>query len=236
MLQLDDLVLARQGFTLCADLSLKPGITALLGPSGAGKSTLLDAIAGFIAPRSGRILWRGEDITESRPAARPCAIVFQDNNLFPHLTVAENLALACPRDTHDKAARVSNALRDVSLTGYADRKPAALSGGQQARVALTRALLQSRPILLLDEAFAALGPALKANMLDLVAAQAHARALQVIMVSHDPEDAARIADHVAVVADGVVSAPIPTSDLLNEPPQALRDYLGARAKENPPKP
>lgn len=226
MLRLEQIELRRDDFTLSADLTLPEGITALLGPSGAGKSTLLDAIAGFAKPQAGRVVWNEGDITPLVPAKRPCAMLFQDNNLFPHLSVAGNLALACTKARASENDQIRHALKEVELAGFEDRKPAALSGGQQARVALARALLQDRPLLLLDEAFAALGPALKADMLDLVAEKASARGMHVVMVSHDPQDAARIAHHVCVVANGEVSRPERTDIVLAAPPKALRDYLG----------
>lgn len=227
MLRLDALRITRDRFTLTADLALPPGITALLGPSGAGKSTLLDLVAGFLAPDSGRVLWQDRDITSLPPARRPCGMLFQDNNLFPHLTVAGNLALACTGEGDARPRQIAAALRAVDLPSFEARRPGALSGGQQARVALARALLQERPLLLLDEAFSALGPALKAEMLDLVASHAADRGLQVLMVSHEPADAERIAGHVCVVAEGSVTAPAPTAALLADPPPALRAYLGA---------
>ena len=108
----------------------------------------------------------------------------------------------------------------------AERKPAQLSGGQQSRVALARVLVQGRDILLLDEPFAALGPALKAEMLDLVAELATESGATLLMVSHDPGDARRIADQVVLVAEGQAHPPRPTADLLDNPPPALKAYLG----------
>lgn len=226
MLRLDNIEVARGAFALSADFAAPTGITALLGPSGAGKSTLLDIVAGFLAPQSGRVLWEDHDITALPPAQRPCGMLFQDNNLFPHLDVAGNLALACSAPRRERPRQIARALAEVDLERFETRKPAALSGGQQARVALARALLQDRPLLLLDEAFAALGPALKGEMLDLVSRTAEARALQVLMVTHDLGDAARIAGHACVVADGTVTAPAPTAALLANPPPALRSYMG----------
>lgn len=230
MLTLEGLVLEQGGFRLEADLTVKAGgITAVMGPSGAGKSTLLSAIAGFLAPASGRILWQGQDITGLDPAARPVTMLFQDQNLFPHLTVAQNVGLGLSpalRLTAADRARVEEALGHTGLQGLGARKPAQLSGGQQSRVALARALLRARPLLLLDEPFAALGPALKAEMLDLVAEIAGETGATVLMVSHDPEDARRIAGQTVVVADGVAHAPLPTAGLLADPPETLRRYLG----------
>lgn len=228
MLQLETLRVEQGAFTLTADVTLSARVTALIGPSGSGKSTLLNAIAGFAALAAGRILWRKKDITRAAPAARPVAMLFQDNNLFPHLTVDENIALALTHGRPSPAERtdMAAALERVGLAGLGPRKPGTLSGGQQSRTALARVLLQNRPLVLLDEPFAALGPALKHAMLDLVAELARERGLQILMVSHDPADALRIADEACVLSDGSMSKPKPTAALLAEPPADLLRYLG----------
>lgn len=229
-LTLDALVLSQPPFRLTADWSLPPGSrVALIGPSGAGKSTLLSAISGFFAPISGRILWQGQDITPLPPAQRPVSILFQDQNLFPHLTLAQNLGLGLNprlRLTAADRARITETLARVGLEGMEGRKPGQLSGGQQGRAALARALLRARPILLLDEPFAALGPALKTEMLDLVAETATETGALTLLVTHDPEDAIRFADQTVLVADGIAAAPMPTAALFANPPAALRAYLG----------
>ena len=230
MLICKDLLLEQGSFALRADLVFDAGkAIALIGPSGAGKSTLLAAIAGFLAPASGRLLWGDDDLTDVAPGARPVSMLFQDNNLFPHLTAAQNVGLGLRADLRlnaDDEARVESALADVGLAGFADRKPSALSGGQQSRVALARVLVADRPVVLLDEPFAALGPALKDEMLDLVRAKLVAAGKTVIMVTHDPADARRIADMAALVADGVVNSPVETDALFDDPPAALKAYLG----------
>jgi len=230
MLTLDHLSIRQTDFALEADLVVPTGsITAVIGPSGAGKSTLLGAIGGFVAPSAGRILWQGQDLVALPPGKRPLSILFQDQNLFPHLTVEQNLGLGLRPDLRltaaDRAA-VEAALIRVGLSDLGARKPGALSGGQQSRVALARTLLRARPLLLLDEPFAALGPALKGEMLDLVQEVAREQGLTVLMVSHDPSDARRIADQTILVADGIAHPPRPTADLLANPPAALRAYLG----------
>ena len=172
MLTLETLVLQQDDFRLTADWSVAAGErVALIGPSGAGKSTLLMALAGFFAPAQGRILWQGRDLAGVAPGDRPLTILFQDQNLFPHLTLAQNLGLGLSptlRLTPAQTAQIDTALTRVGLAGMGARKPGQLSGGQQGRAALARALLRARPVLLLDEPFAALGPALKAEMLDLL--------------------------------------------------------------------
>ncbi|WP_284164555.1 ATP-binding cassette domain-containing protein [Frigidibacter sp. SD6-1] len=230
MLTFEQLALAQEGFRLEADFSLSPGgITAIIGPSGAGKSTLLSAIAGFFPPASGRILWEGQDLAPLAPGARPVSILFQDQNLFPHLTIADNLGLGLRADLRlsgGERTKVAQALDRVGLSGLGDRKPGTLSGGQQSRAALARALLRARPLLLLDEPFAALGPALKAEMLDLVAEIAGETGTTVLMVSHDPADARRIAGQTILVAEGRTNPPEDTATLFAAPPAALASYLG----------
>lgn len=230
MLICEDLQLRQGGFSLRADLQfMTDGVTALIGPSGAGKSTLLAALAGFLPPFAGRIMWEGRDLGPVAPGQRPMSILFQDNNLFPHLTIGQNVGLALRPDLRmsaDQKQAVTEVLSRVGLDGFADRKPAALSGGQQSRAALARVLLVDRPVILLDEPFAALGPGLKDEMLDLVRDLLIRDAKTLIMVTHDPADAKRIADQVVLVADGVAQPPVSTAALFSNPPAALTDYLG----------
>jgi thiamine transport system ATP-binding protein len=230
MLTLENVVLAQDDFRLAADMTLAAGsFTALIGPSGAGKSTLLAAIAGFLTPKEGRIVWDGSDMTAKPPAARPVAILFQDNNLFPHLTAAQNVALGIKPDLKLSPAqrgRVDEALENVGLAGLGSRKPAALSGGQQSRVALARVLVSDRDLVLLDEPFAALGPALKDEMLDLVKEKLGDLGKTVLMVTHEPVDARRVAEQTVLVAGGLAQPPQPTAPLLDHPPAALAAYLG----------
>ncbi|MBE0412784.1 ATP-binding cassette domain-containing protein [Yoonia sp.] len=230
MLTCEKLLLQQDDFALRADLALAKGrMTALIGPSGAGKSTLLAAIAGFFPPAKGRIMWNGRDLTDLPPGDRPSSILFQDNNLFPHLSVAQNVGLALRprlRLSAQDAARVNAALVDVGLAGLGGRKPGALSGGQQSRAALARVLLADKPVVLLDEPFSALGPGLKMEMLDLVRGKLAGPDRLVIMVTHDPADARHVADDVVLVADGRAAAPVETSALFANPPAVLIDYLG----------
>lgn len=230
MLKCDALTLQQGDFTLTADWSLEAGARlALIGPSGAGKSTLLAGLAGFLEPTQGRVLWNDQDLRGVAPGKRPMATLFQDGNLFPHLTIGQNVGLGLRPDLRLKPedhARITQALHRVGLDGMASRKPAQLSGGQQSRAALARVLVMGRPVVLLDEPFAALGPALRAEMLDLVDDVVGETGATLIMVSHAPEDAKRIAGLVSVVADGVASVPAPTAEVFANPPEVLRDYLG----------
>jgi thiamine transport system ATP-binding protein len=237
MLRLDQVTVQQDGFRLIADWEVSAGArVAVIGPSGAGKSTLLSVIAGFVAPTSGRVLWQGRDLAAVDPGQRPLTILFQDQNLFPHLTLAQNLGLGLRPDLalgRDQWAMVDQGLDRVGLAGMGARKPAQLSGGQIGRAALARALLRARPMLLLDEPFAALGPALKADMLALVAEVAAETQALVLMVTHDPADARGFADQTVLVADGLAQAPASTDALFADPPAALRSYLGEQAIKNP---
>ncbi|SDY39827.1 thiamine transport system ATP-binding protein [Jannaschia faecimaris] len=230
MLRLEDVTLIQGTFHLAANATIPAGgITALMGASGSGKSTLLAAIAGFQPVTTGRILVDGTDITTLAPGDRPLSILFQDQNLFPHLSIADNVGLGLRPDLRlSQAQRQARdeVLERVGLTGMEARLPRALSGGQQSRAALARALLRGRPWLLLDEPFSALGPALRSEMLTLLRDTARDENLSVLMVTHAPEDARAVADHTAVIDDGVMAAPSPTGPLFENPPPALRAYLG----------
>jgi thiamine transport system ATP-binding protein len=190
--------------------------TAVIGPSGSGKSTLLNLIAGFETPLSGRVLIAGVDVTALPPDRRPVSMIFQDHNVFAHLDVARNVALGispalnlAPQDH----MRVEAALADVGLSALAGRKPGEISGGERQRVAIARALVRERPVLLLDEPFAALGPALRRDMLDLVKSMAEAKRITVLMVTHQPEDAQYAATHTAYLEAGRIEALRPTAEL-----------------------
>ncbi len=231
MLQLDNIRFRQGAFELSADLTVAKGRrTAIIGPSGAGKSTLLDLISGFQTPQVGRILVDGQDVTQSAPGDRPVAILFQDNNLFPHLTIGQNLTLAMrPKSGRAQSGdeeRIDAALDQVGLAGFQKRRPEALSGGQRSRAALARVLLQDRPILLLDEPFSALGPALRQEMADLICSLTAPTGTTAIMVTHDVGDARRFAEDIILVDDGTVYPPKTAEDLLKNPPKALRDYIG----------
>lgn len=230
MLQLEEIRIEQDDFRLSADWAVPPGArVAVIGPSGGGKSTLLSVIAGFFAPVAGRVFWDGDDLTGMAPGERPLSILFQDQNLFPHLTVEQNLGLGIRSDlrlTETQKALRDKALARVGLSGLGARRPAQLSGGQIARAALARALLRARPLLLLDEPFAALGPALKAEMLDLVRDVAADTGATVLMVTHDPADAKAFSDLTILVADGAAQAPVATREIFAAPPPALRAYLG----------
>lgn len=229
MLRLEALRLRQGDFTLEADWDLpEGGLTAVVGPSGGGKSTLMQAVAGFIVPESGRVLLDGRDLTGVAPGARGVSMLFQDNNLFPHLSVARNvgLGLSAGRLSAVQRDRVDRVLARVGLEGLGARRPGELSGGQQSRAALARVLIEDRPLVLLDEPFAALGPGLRAEMAGLVREMLVAQGRVVLMVTHEPRDALAVAESVIFVAAGRAEAPMETRALLGDPPEALRHYLG----------
>ena len=205
-------------------------VTAVMGPSGCGKSTLLNLIAGFEQPLSGRVLLGGADLTSAGPAERPVSMVFQENNLFAHLDVAANVGLgrspALRLSADDKSA-VLEALERVGLGGKGRRLPRELSGGERQRVALARVLVRDRPALLLDEPFGSLGPALRDEMLDLLFALHREQGMTILFVTHQPEDAHKIADAVVFLENGTIAAKGDAREFFGEhAPDAFRRYLG----------
>ena len=215
--------------TISTNISLEPNkIYAVVGPSGAGKSTFLNLISGFASISSGTIMWNGEEISHLPPAKRSVSILFQDNNLFPHLSVWRNLALAVthwPKISRDNEEKLKAVMSEVGILGLENRKPSELSGGQQSRVALARVLLQKNKILLLDEPFSALGPSLKDQMLELIKKIAKNKKLLVLMVTHEPADAKKVASQTLVVKDKKVHPPLSTEKALDPVNGPLADYL-----------
>ena len=215
--------------TISTNISLEPDkIYAVVGPSGAGKSTFLNLISGFASISSGSIIWNGQEISNLPPAKRNVSILFQDNNLFPHLSVWRNLALAVthwPKISRDNEEKLKAVMSEVGILGLENRKPSQLSGGQQSRVALARVLLQKNKILLLDEPFSALGPSLKDQMLELIKKIAKNKKLLVLMVTHEPADAKKVASQTLVVKDKKVHPPLSTEKALDPINGPLADYL-----------
>ncbi|MBT2788736.1 polyamine ABC transporter ATP-binding protein [Halomonas sp. ISL-106] len=188
------------------NLQVKRGeIFALLGGSGSGKSTLLRMLAGFETPTEGRILLDGENITAMPPHKRPINMMFQSYALFPHMTVAQNIAFGLKQDKLPKAdidARVEQMLKLVHMQRFAKRKPHQLSGGQRQRVALARSLAKRPKLLLLDEPMGALDKKLRTEMQLEVVEIIEQVGVTCIMVTHDQEEAMTMADRVAIMADG----------------------------------
>jgi thiamine transport system ATP-binding protein len=204
--------------------------TAIIGPSGAGKSTLLSLIAGFERPERGAIFVDAEDITALAPALRPVTILFQENNLFAHLTLARNIGLGrhpgLQLSAEDKT-RIEEAVAAVGLDGLEDRLPESVSGGERQRAALARCLCQDRAVLLLDEPFNSLDPALRHDMRSLVDRLRRERCLTVLLVSHNPEEVAEIADTALFMHGGQILERGNLEELLKRPRTSqLTHYLG----------
>jgi thiamine transport system ATP-binding protein len=228
---LDDVRFDYDDMHMLFDAVIPPrAFLGVIGPSGAGKSSLLNLIAGFEAPLSGRILIGDSDCTAAPPQDRPVTMLFQENNLFFHLDVLTNVALGISpalKLTEKDHAALSAALGRVGLTGLERRLPRELSGGERQRVAIARALVRQRPVLLLDEPFAALGPALRHDMLQLVRDLRDERGLTVVFVTHNPGDAERAATHTAFVEGGRIIALRQTAEFFAERDlPGLAAYLG----------
>lgn len=219
MLKLIDITWLYHHLPMRFTLSVSRGEqVAILGPSGAGKSTLLNLIAGFLTPASGTMMIECEDHTATPPSRRPVSMLFQENNLFSHLSVWQNIGLGLDPGLKLNALqreKMHNIARQMGLDSLLERLPGELSGGQRQRVALARCLVREQPILLLDEPFSALDPALRQEMLTLVAEVCRDKQLTLLMVSHSVEDAARIAPRSIVVADGRIAWQGKTDELLS---------------------
>ena len=181
-------------------MSVKAGeIVAILGKSGSGKSTLLDLIAGFISPESGLITCDGVDLTALSVEERPLTILFQNHNLFEHLTVQKNILLGISKtlkSSQEDIEKVKIILKEVGLEKHEHKLASSLSGGQQQRVALARALIRQKPILLLDEPFTGLDMQTRIQMLELVKKISLEKNLHTVMVTHEQQDCDLIADRV----------------------------------------
>ncbi|UIJ94911.1 thiamine ABC transporter ATP-binding protein [Sinorhizobium meliloti] len=184
-------------------------IVAVAGASGSGKSTLFNIIAGFEQPERGEVLILGEEMTGRAPAERPVSIIFQEHNLFAHLDVATNVGFgispALRLDAADRT-KVEDALARVGLAGFGKRLPPTLSGGERQRVALARAFVRHRPILLLDEPFAALDPGMRAEMRALISDLHEEEGNTILMITHHPDDVRALADGVLFLDRGRIVA------------------------------
>ncbi len=210
------------GAVVDADLDIAAGeIVALLGPSGCGKTTLLRSIAGLHRPAAGTVRLAGEVVSDARtwvrPEKRSVGMVFQDGALFPHLTVAENVAFGLKRRERGRTERVDELLELVDLAGYGERLPGTLSGGQQQRVALARALAPSPSVLLLDEPFSALDAALRSQIRVEIARILRDVGVTTVFVTHDQDEAFVLGDRVAVMSGGRIHQ-VDTPDALYRRP------------------
>ncbi|ODT67234.1 MAG: hypothetical protein ABS75_24195 [Pelagibacterium sp. SCN 63-23] len=206
MLRADDLVFAYPGQAPYRfSLEASPGeVTAISGTSGSGKSTLLDLLAGFLRPAGGRLDLDGKDLVPLPPETRPVSLLLQADNLFEHLSAADNAALGLPRGTGraEGAEKVRQALAEVGLAGFEQQLASTLSGGQKQRVALARTLLRNRPVLLLDEPFSALDDETRVATRELVGTLTRSHDWHTILVSHHADDIAALASRHYRIADG----------------------------------
>jgi len=227
---LDNIKLSHGAFHLSANFKVEAAKKiAIIGPSGGGKSTLLSTISGFKFPDRGKIFINGNDVTSTPPSERPVALLFQDHNLFPHLSVKKNVSLGINTTLNLSETEheiVDKALSRVGLKDYDKKMPFELSGGEQQRVALARCLLRKKPVLCLDEPFAALGPAMKKEMLILVKEIVESTNATLLMVTHQPEDAIYISDETILVSGGIANNPENTAELFSDPSPELVEYLG----------
>lgn len=208
MIKLNQLQFQYKDMQMYFDLQVKAQEKiAIIGASGAGKSTLLNLIAGFEQGHAGEIWLNGKNHTQTEPHLRPVSMLFQDNNLFPHLTVEQNLGLGIHPSlklNHDEKQRLQHVASAVGLQAFLNRKPTALSGGQKQRVAIARCLLRDKPILLLDEPFSALDPHLRQEMLNLIDGLCTEKKLTLLLVTHQPSELAERFDRIICVENGKI--------------------------------
>ena len=203
---------------------------SLLGPSGCGKSTLLKTVAGIVPAKKGSICLDGQDITHLPIHKRGTTVLFQDIRLFPHKSVAENVAFPLKMQGVPKEERLHRAeelLEKVQLAGFGNRRPLELSGGQQQRIALARALAAKPRLLLLDEPFSALDENLREDMRALVLQLKAEFSMTVILVTHDREEALSMSDRIALMFDGDLVQTGSPRDVYTQPAsRQAADYFG----------
>lgn len=230
MLTLESVQFRYEDMVMNFDLHVTKGeVVGIIGPSGAGKSTLLSLIAGFDAPVSGRLSIAGSNMDGVAPDQRPVSMIFQGHNSFAHLDVWTNVALGISPSLKLDARQsdlINSALEHVGLLEFKSRNPTELSGGEKQRIAIARALVRDKPVLLLDEPFTALGPALRREMLDLIKEIQSERKLTVLMVTHQPEDAKYAATRIAFVQAGRIAHFLPTKQFFaTSAPAEISAYL-----------
>ncbi|WJR69167.1 ATP-binding cassette domain-containing protein [Neorhizobium sp. CSC1952] len=212
------------------DCALPAGaVTAVTGPSGSGKSTLLNLVAGFETPDRGRVVIAGDDATDKHPSERPVSLIFQDNNLFTHLDLFTNVGLgispSLKLSAEDRKA-ISEALVRVGLGGFDKRMPGTLSGGERQRAAFARTLVRRKPVLLMDEPFAALDPGLRLSMANLLLDLHREARNTVLIVTHDPDEVGRLAEHAIFIDHGRILLQAPAKEFLGRRDiPAIADFL-----------
>lgn len=208
MLKLTDVTWLYQHLPMRFTLSVRQGeIIAVLGPSGAGKSTLLNLVAGFLQPASGSIIIENRDHTHTPPAKRAVSMLFQENNLFTHLTVWQNIALGMHPGLKlnvPQRQKLEVIAAQMGIAEFLDRLPGELSGGQRQRVAIARALLLRPQLLLLDEPTSALDMSVQAEILNLLNRLKAAHDMTYLLVSHDADVIAHMSDRAAFMAHGEI--------------------------------
>jgi thiamine transport system ATP-binding protein len=204
-------------------------LCALVGSSGAGKTTILQIISGFVRPQSGIVRLFGKDVTELSPSSRPVNFLFQQNNLFPHLTVEENIGLAISSKLRLKPSDrqvITDALSAVHLIGFEKRLPSTMSAGEKQRVSLARSMLRKQPVLLLDEPFSSCDPCTRRHLLDCIETLRQQQNLTVILATHQPYEIQEKADFIAFIHNHTLCEITPTQQAFSHPQDSFRKYLG----------
>lgn len=234
ILSLNNITKSFDGELVLEELSLdirRNEFVTLLGPSGCGKTTTLRIIAGFVMPDQGSVLLEGEDITTLPTEKRCINTVFQKYALFPHMTVAENIAFGLKikkKDDDYIRQKIKYALELVNLTGFEKRKPRSLSGGQQQRIAIARAIVNEPQILLLDEPLGALDLKLRQDMQKELIRLKKELGITFIYVTHDQEEALTMSDKIVVMNQGYIQQIGTPEDIYNEPQNAfVADFIGS---------
>lgn len=215
MLKVDQVMFRYGASAFHFNFEIRTGdIIALVGESGVGKSSLLNLIAGFLQPQSGRIYAFGKDITKLKPHQRGVTMLFQDHNLFQHLSVYDNVALGLEPSLKLNAQQnkaIEEVLKELEIDTLTHRLPPNISGGEAQRVALARCLIQNKPIMLLDEPFGSLDPALRSKLMALVHQKAKQRGITTLMATHFPGEVHSLVNAMLKIDQGVASFTSPSS-------------------------
>ena len=233
ILTLEHISKSFDGKQILEDFNLEIGrneFVTLLGPSGCGKSTILRLIGGFVRPDAGRVLFEGRDISMLPPEKRNVNTVFQKYSLFPHMSVADNIAFGLKlkkKSTSYINDKIAYALKLVNLEGYDDRDPLSLSGGQQQRVAIARAIVNEPQVLLLDEPLGALDLKLRHEMQRELIKIKKEVGITFLYVTHDQEEALMMSDRIIVMNKGIIQQAGDSKSIYDEPQNAfVADFIG----------